>query len=483
MKIPASGMDRDTVFATLNEYRAHDMPWRNGRVFGYVFHLSEEVEAVVKQAYSMFLSENALDPTVFPSAARLENEVVSMAAAHLAGDQEVVGNFTSGGTESIILAVKTARDRARHLRPDIDRPNLVLPVTGHAAFHKAGYYLGVEVRTTPVDPKTFKADVEAMRAAIDDNTILLVGSAVSYAHSVVDDITAIAALAAEKDILCHVDACMGGFMLPYFRRLGCDIPPFDFSVPGVTSMSMDLHKYGFAAKGASVILHRNADIRRFQIYSCADWTGYTIVNATVQSSKSVGPMAAAWAVLNFVGDQGYLDVARSLLEATNRLIEGVGQIDGLEVLATPEMNLIAFTSDTVNIFHIIDEMKARNWYIQPQLRYRDAQASIHLSVNPNNVPLVEEFLTDLAASTESARSLPESPLVAQLKGALDAMGGDAELPRERVAQLMAMAGIRDGALPERMADINSLMNALPPKLQETLVVEFINQMFQQPTAS
>lgn len=482
MKIPETGMDRDTLLARLDEYRQGDMPWRNGRVWGYVFHPGDEIEAVIKQAYSMFLSENALDPTVFKSAARFENEVVSMAANHLSGDGEVVGNFTSGGTESIILAVKTARDHARAHRPEITRPKLLLPVTGHAAFHKAGHYLGVEVVTTPVDSATFKADVSAMAAAIDENTILLVGSAVSYAHCVVDPIADIAALAKERGLLCHVDACMGGFMLPYFRRLGCDIPDFDFSVPGVTSMSMDLHKYAFAAKGASVILHRNADLRRHQIYTCARWSGYTVVNATVQSSKSVGPMAACWAVMNHIGDQGYLDIARSLLDGTRRLVAGIDAIDGLQVLATPEMNLLAFTSDAVNVFHIIDEMKELGWYIQPQLGYGDSRANIHLSVNPNNLPHIDEFLADLARCTESARSLQSSEAITNLKQMLAAMGDAPALPTGQVQKLMAAAGIQDGKLPERMADINELLDALPPAVQEALVSEFINQLFRQPGA-
>lgn len=478
MNIPKTGRSADALFATLDSYREHDMPWRSGRVWGYVFHPGDEVEAVVKRAYTMYLSENALDPTVFPSAARLENEVVSMAAAHLSGDEHTVGNFTSGGTESIILAVKTARDRARAESPNITRPNMVLASTAHAAFHKGAHYLGVDIRSTPVDSRTFKADVDAMRDAVDDNTILLVGSAVSYAHCVIDPIAEIARLAQERDILFHVDACMGGFMLPYFRRLGCQVPDFDFSVPGVTSISMDLHKYGFAAKGASVILHRNASLRRYQIYSCANWTGYTIVNATVQSSKTVGPMAAAWAVMNFIGDNGYLEIARQLLDGTRRLVAGIGDIHGLYMMADPEMNLLAFTSDDVSVFHVIDEMKLRGWYIQPQLKYHNSKASIHLSVNPNNVPHIDEFLADLRDAVASARSLPQSPLAQQLQQALSSMGDMSDLDPARVGQLMALAGIQDGTLPERMADINQLLDALPPGVQEALVSEFINRLFQ-----
>ena len=321
MRIPEQGWSKQQVLEALEQFRADDMPWRDGRTWAYVYDPGREAEEVIKQAFAMYLSENALDPTVFPSTLRLENELVAMAAAHLYGDEQVVGNFTSGGTESIILAVKTARDHARALQPQIREPEIVLPTTAHAAFHKAAHYLDVKVVLAPVDPKTFKADVAAVRAAITPNTILLVGSAVSYAHGVVDPIEALGQLALEKSLLLHVDGCMGGFLLPYLRRAGAPVPRFEFDVPGVTSISMDFHKYAFAAKGASAILHRNKELRRYQIYACSNWTGYTVINPTVQSTKSAGPIAAAWAVLHFIGDEGYLEIARQVLDATRRIAD------------------------------------------------------------------------------------------------------------------------------------------------------------------
>lgn len=288
MQIPRHGLSRDQIFSALEAYRANDMPWRDGRTWAYVYDPGREAEEVIKQAYMMYLSENALDPTVFPSLLRLENELVAMAAAHLHGDADVVGNFTSGGTESIILAVKAARDYARAKRPHITQPEILLPATAHAAFQKAAHYLCVTPVFAPVEPNSFKADAEAVRRAITPNTILLVGSAVSYAHGVVDPIRALGQLALQHDLLLHVDACMGGFLLPYFRRLGAPVPDFDFSVPGVTSMSMDFHKYAFAAKGASTVLYRSKELRKYQIFTCANWSGYTMINPTVQSSKSGG---------------------------------------------------------------------------------------------------------------------------------------------------------------------------------------------------
>ncbi len=293
MRIPPRGASREQVLSRLEAFRAGDMPWRDGRTWAYVYDPGREAESLIKEAYASYLSENALDPTVFPSALRMENEIVAMAATHLAGDASVVGNFTSGGTESILLAVKAAREWARAERPELDEPEIVLPETAHAAFHKACHYLGVRAVPAAVDAASFRADPDAMRAAISPRTILLVGSAVSYAHGVVDPIPEIARLAQERGLLCHVDACIGGFLLPYFRRLGGDHPDFDFRVPGVTSISLDLHKYAFAAKGASTILYRDAALRRHQLWACSSWSGYTLINATVQSTKSAGPVAGA----------------------------------------------------------------------------------------------------------------------------------------------------------------------------------------------
>lgn len=480
MRIPSQGLDRETLFRTLESYRAGDVTWRDGRTWAYVYDAGEEVEAVVKQAYTMFLSENALDPTAFPSLLRLENELVAMAASHLGGDGAVVGNFTSGGTESIFLAVKTAREWARHHRPQIGVPQIVVPETAHAAFHKAAHYLGVELVLTPVDPITFKADVAAMRAAITERSILLVGSAVSYAHCVVDPIAEIAALARERGLLCHVDGCMGGFMLPYFRRAGAEVPAFDFSVPGVTSMSMDYHKYAFAAKGASVILYRDKSLRRHQIYACAQWTGYTLANAVLQSTRSGGPMAAAWAVLHYVGDEGYLAIARTLREATRRLCEGIAAIPGLHLLGAPEMNLIAFGADGVDVFHVCDEMRARGWFVQPQFSFSCSKENIHLSVNPKSVRWIDAMLADLAASVEAARALPLSPVVALVQQALAAMDPAAPIDPAMMGPLMAALGIADGRLPERMAAVNQVLNALPPRVRETVLAEFMNDLYTAP---
>jgi len=475
VRIPPRGMTRDELLQNMEAYRAGDMNWRDGRTWAYVYDPGPEAEEVIKQAYMMFLTENALDPTVFPSALRFENELVAMAAAHLNGDNEVVGNFTSGGTESIMLAVKTARDYFRARQPEVREPEIVLPVTAHAAFHKAAHYLCLKPVLVPVDPETFRADAEAVRRAITPNTILLVGSAVSYAHGVVDPIRELGQLALEHGLLLHVDACMGGFLLPYFRRLGAQVPDFDFRVPGVTSVSMDFHKYAFAAKGASVILYRNKELRRHQIYTCAQWTGYTVINPTIQSTKSAGPLAAAWAVLHFIGDDGYLEIARQVLDATRRIADAIDQMKDLRLLGRPDMNLVAFTSDTVSVFHIVDEMKARAWYVQPQLGSHSSKENIHLSVNPASVKWVDALLADLRVCVERAKTMESGDLASVVRDAFSSID-PASLTEESFSQMLGMAGIQGFSLPQRMAGINEILNALPAGLREKLLTEFMNEL-------
>lgn len=475
LKIPDKGWSKEEILRALEAFRADDVDWRSGRTWAYVYDPGPEAEEVIKQAYMMYLSENGLDPTAFPSALRLETELVAMAASHLRGDENVVGNFTSGGTESILLAVKTARDWARAQRPEIREPEMILPVTAHAAFQKAAHYFCVKPVLVAVDPVSFRADPAAIERAITPNTILLVGSAVSYAHGVVDPIREIAEIAQRHGLLFHVDACMGGFLLPYFRRLGAPVPDFEFHIPGVTSISMDFHKYAFAAKGASVILYRNAELRQYQIFTCASWTGYTMVNPTVQSTKSAGPLAAAWAVLHFFGDEGYLRLARTVLEATRYLASEIEKIPGLRLLGKPDMNLIAFTSDEVNVFHIIDEMKARGWYVQPQLGYLGSKENIHLSVNPANVRWTEALLADLRASVEAARQASTEEASA-LQGLLAQVDLD-RLSPEELRQMLAFAGVSGSSLPRRMAAISTLLNSLPPRWAEKLLTAYINDLY------
>lgn len=483
MRIPTHGLTRDEVLDRIQAMKADDLDTRGGRTWAYVYDTGRrEIDEVAEEAYVACLHENGLDPTVFPSLLGMETDVVAMASAHLGGDEEVVGNFTSGGTESCMLAVKTARDhfaakaipRAERV---MDRAKLVLPDTGHASFQKAAHYFDMDVVLVPVDPKTFKVHPEAIAEAIDDRTALVVASAPSYAHGCVDPIPEIAEVCRERGVLLHVDACVGGWLLPYMERLGVEVTPFDFRVDGVTSISMDLHKYAYCPKGASVVLYRDRSIRRHQLYACASWTGYTVINTTIQSTKGGGALGAAWATLHFVGDEGYLDIADRTLRATRRLIDGLREIPGVEVLGSPEMSMIAFTSDEFSVFEVIDLMKERRWYVQPQLRFGSSPENIHLSVTATSLERVDELLADLAECCEKARATPPDPDLEKLCETLAELSPDDFTP-ETYAEMLEMAGLGGGAeLPEEMAEINTMMNALRPELRERLLVEFLNDLY------
>ncbi|MFW6052452.1 MAG: pyridoxal phosphate-dependent decarboxylase family protein [Desulfosalsimonas sp.] len=474
MKIPLSGMAEDEVLNLLEDYRKDDVDWSSGRVFGYVFDPGEEILEFAKQVYSRFLSENALDFSVYPSVLRLENDLVAMLRTHLGGDGQVVGNFTSGGTESILLAVKAARDYFREKRPDIKNPEMILPSTAHAAFHKAAAYFGIKTVTVHVNSETFKADPREIGKHITGNTIFMAGSAPSYTQGVIDPIAELSAVARKHGIWFHTDACMGGFLLPYFRRLGQDISDFDFSLPGVSSISVDLHKYAYAPKGASLILHRSPELRKYQMFSFSRWLGYTMINPTMQSTKSAGPLAAAWAVLHYVGDEKYLEFAGKKLEATRHIAEGIREIPELYILGRPEMTLVSFSSEKVNIFHIIDEMGTRGWYIQPSFSYENIPANIHLSVNLSNVGRTAEFIADLKKSVERAKELPSGELVTAVREMMEKQGEDV---LKDAGSLMELAGMKDGKLPERMAPVNEVLDFMSPQMREKILLEVTNRFF------
>lgn len=476
MSLRSTGLSREEVLATLESFRANDLPWRGGKVLGFTYDPGKEIEETSKAAYVSYLSENALDPTSFPSIVHMEREVVRTVIDLLQGDANCVGNFTFGGTESILLAVKTARDHARAHRPEITRPEMVLPVTAHAAFHKAAAYFDVKPVMTAVDPVTFEAKVDAMRAAITPNTILLVGSAPGYAQGVVDPIPQIAALAREKGLLCHVDGCVGGFHFAIMRRMGAYTgPAYDFSVPGVTSISTDLHKYGYAPKGASVVMYRDKALRRHQVFACARTTTYALINATVMSTKSGGPVAAAWATLNHIGEAGYRNIISAVMETTRQMKAGVAAIPGLKLLGDAQMCMFSFTSDDFNIFHVADAMKKRGWYLQPQFSTPGTPANLHITVNNNTNGLVEAFLADLRASVDDVRALPEPIDLAQVRTMVTTLVE--QLGPSAVDQLRAMAGLEGDALPAEWAMLNSVFDALPDEILEALLAEFVNDLY------
>lgn len=478
MGMPTKGETREGVITALREMQSGDLPIGDGQAFGFIYAAGEAVDEVKKAAVTMALGANGLDPTMFPSLRQLENEVLDIAREHLHGDEAVVGSFTSGGTESLLLAVKTARDHARATRPELTRPTMLLPETAHSSFHKAAAYFDVEAIEVAVDPVTFAADLEDMRSKIDERTILLAASAPGYAHGVIDPIEAIGQLALEHELLFHVDGCIGAFLLPYLERLGDEVPPFDFRVPGVSSISMDLHKFAYAPKGASVVLYRDAELRRHQYFACASWSGYSVVNSTIQSTKSAAPLAGAWAVMRFLGDEGYLAIARELRKGTRALVDGLRAIEGLKVLGEPQMGLVAATAaDGVQlpIFRLADRMQERGWYVQPQLGYGHSPANLHFQIEPSNAGKVEAMLAVLAEEVQGLLGESDSAPAPLLQMASQLKPEDVRL---RFGELMAMAGSPGpGELPAERALVNEVMNALPAATRQELLKSFLGQIY------
>lgn len=399
MPIPRHGTPKDELLARMETLRAADADWRRGRTFSLVYYAGEEIESLLARAYTMFMAENGLSPGAFPSLKRFEAEVVDAAAGLLGGgDAGVCGTMTSGGSESIMMAVKTARDAARASRPGLGRPRMIAPVTVHPAFEKAAHYFGVEIVHAPL-AADFRVDVDAVRDLINDDTILLVGSAPQYPHGVIDPIEALGALARERGLFLHVDACVGGFLLPWIERLGRPVAPFDFRVPGVTSMSADLHKYGFAAKGASIVLYRNEGLRRHQFFAYTDWPGGLYGSPSMTGTRPGGAIAAAWAILQHLGEDGYLRIARTIMDVSDRIQAGIRAVPDLYILGAPVMSVFAFASRRHDAYALGDAMELKGWRLDRQ----QLPPCLHMMLTPAHAPHADAFLTDLA---ETARDLP-----------------------------------------------------------------------------
>ncbi|MBE3002112.1 aspartate aminotransferase family protein [Nocardiopsis sp. HNM0947] len=470
--LPEHGRSGEDLLGELGRLREGDLPVRGGRVAAYVYDPGRpHVREVAHRAYLEMLEVNGLDPTVFPSTVELERQVVSAVAEVLGGDAATPGIFTSGGTESIVLALKAARDT----RDSAAQDEVVVPVTAHPAFHKAAHYLGLRTVGVPVDPNTLRARTEAVAAALGPRTLLVVASAPSYPHGVLDPVAGIAALAAEHGVACHVDACVGGWVLPWLEP--GRVAPFDLSVPGVTSLSCDLHKYGYAPKGASVVLFARQELRRAAYFASADWPGYTVVNSTVQSSKGAGPLAGAWATLQALGASGYRELAREAMTATRRLIAGIADLPELRVLGGgPDAPLVALAGEGVDVFALSEAMAARGWFLQPQLSYAGIPANLHLTLTGVSAHGVEDLLEALSASVEEVRGVrPDgvTELVELVRG-LDL----AELDDAGFAGLLSSLGVggaggEGGSGGSGMAAVNAVLDALDPPTREALLVRFL----------
>ena len=473
--LPLEGLDKQKIFDSLASFKSNDVPWRDGKMLGYVYNPGEDPRSVAYEAYIQCLMENGLDWTVFPSMHKLETDLIHIVRELLRGDQDVVGTCTSGGTESILCAVKAAREYAKAHKPNITQPEMVLPETAHGAFHKACLYFNIKPVMTGYDPKSFHADVNSIRQSITDNTILIVASAPGYAQGVIDPIRQIGQVALEKDLLFHVDGCVGGIHLSFMRRMGYPLPDFDFSVPGVTSISADLHKYAYAPKNISCILYRNKQLRFHQYFSNRRNTCYALVNPGILSTKSGGPYAGAWAMLHYLGESSYRKIIQKVEDAKDRFVAGINAIDGLRVLGDPDMCMFSFTSDGFNVFELADKVREKGFYMQPQFSHGATPANLHVSLNWGVADSVEPSLAMLRDAVAEVRANANPIDLHQVRQAVHELlaqhGSEAE------AALREMAGLDSGGLPEQMALINSVIDALPDEMAEYMLSDYMNQVF------
>lgn len=397
-QMPADGTDWDSLKRQMIERGANDAKWREGKTAVYVFNAGEDVAAVQKEAYTLYMSENGLGPLAFPSLKQMEDEVVEMGLSLLHAPEGARGTITSGGTDSITMAVKAARDFARAERGLSGPANLVAPFSAHPAFDKAARLMDIEVRRVPVGDDLL-CDTAAMSRAADAQTIMLVGSAPSFPYGLIDHIGALSDLAEQKDLWLHVDACVGGYIAPFARMNGADIPPFDFELPGVNSMSADLHKYGYCAKGASTVLFRSESLHEHMIFDCQDWPGGRMITPTLAGTRPGGAISAAWAVMNYLGVAGYRQKHKLVTDARAAVETGVRAL-GFEVLGKPQLGIVSFTHKSADVFTIYRNMYRKGWFAS----LTTEPPALHLMLSPFHHEVTELYLEDLAQSLSEAGS-------------------------------------------------------------------------------
>jgi len=403
--IPLKGRKPEEILADLDAKSTGDTDWRKGRVFSLVYKVpgaaGEAHEQLLQKAHAKYASANLLNPMAFGSLKQMEREIIEIAAGLFNGPSSCVGTVTSGGTESILCAVAAYRDRARRKKPWVLRPEIVVPTTIHPAFDKAAHYFGVKLVKVPVGPD-FRADVKAMGKAIGWKTIAMVASAPQYPHGVVDPIAELGALAQDHKIPMHVDACVGGFQLPWLEAIGRPVPLWDFRVPGITSISADLHKFAYAGKGASCLVWRSLDDMKYQIFVATDFPGGIYASPTMIGTRPGGPIAAAWATLQSFGADGYKELATKACDAADRLRTGIKSTSGLVLLGKSDSTIVSYGAVGFDVYALADRMEAKGWTMDRQHR----PASIHLTVTANHGAIVDDYLKDLREAVAEVRANP-----------------------------------------------------------------------------
>lgn len=407
--LPARGQPWSELHEAMSDMRSGDADWRHGRTPLHVYYAGEDVLDIARRAYAMFISENALAPAAFPSLRKMQDDILDISLSLLGGGERAAGTMTSGGTESIILAVRSAHRAFRARHPEVRRPHLLLPASAHPAYDKAADLMGLEVVRVAIGGD-YRASVDVLAQCIAPETMMMVASAPSLPFGTIDPVEQIAALALKHDVWLHVDACIGGFLAPHVARFLPGVPRFDLSIAGVRSLSADLHKFGYAPKGASVVLYADGDDQEHQHFEYFDWPKGIYRTETLTGTRPGGAVAAAWAVLHYLGESGYRALAQRVMHIRDRYIEGIERIPGLHLLGSPDLSVIAFGSDEYDIHDIGDAMEARGWYISRLSN----PAALHMTVTPGHDQGVDAYLSDLERTVrkrERGAARPQSRTV------------------------------------------------------------------------
>ncbi len=401
--MPQTGLGDHEILAQLDTFKAEDPEYKNGKLWSLVYYIDEAHQQLLKESYFKYSSENGLNPTAFKSLKKMENDIISATAHLLNGTEEVCGVVTSGGTESCLLAVKTYRDMAKKKRR-VNKPEMIIAETAHVAWYKASEYFGVKIRQVPLDDNLVP-NLKKLRSMINRNTVMILGSAPEYPHGTIDPIESMGEIAEKHNIPLHVDACVGGFILPFMEMNGEQLPRWDYRVPGVTSISADIHKYGYAAKGASTITYRNLDYLRYQMFVQPDWSGGVFASSALLGTRPGGAYAAAWAAIQHFGIDGYKQLADETLQAVNRLKHGIESIPELTIMGEPQGPLFAYQScDTdVNIFAVGDQMDSKGWKVNKNQK----PDGLHAMVTAQHLNVVDEYIADLKDAIATVKANPE----------------------------------------------------------------------------
>ncbi|MEM3448860.1 MAG: aspartate aminotransferase family protein [Nitrososphaerota archaeon] len=432
-----------------------------GHLFTYVYETGDKkLRRLQHEALNMFYDRNALDFTTFKSAAFFEKEIVKFAKSISHANEGVLGTLTSGGTESILLAVKSARDLFRKMRGMDEVPEIVVPLSGHPSWAKGAEYFDLKLKFVAIDPKTKKVDIEALKSAINDKTALVVASAPNFPYGSIDQIQSIGQITKDKGVLLHVDACVGGFILPFFEKLGETVPVYDFREDGVTSISMDTHKYGYSLKGSSVLLFRNPEMKKYSNYINVSWPGYIFVNTSILSSRSVGPMASAWTAINYLGQDGYLALTQKVISARNYIFKKLSKL-GFKSTAPLESSILSLYNDEIDLFGFVFGMQKRSWHLEVQKAIPGVVPyNIHMTLSPVHEKLSRQFIT---AAYETINSPPESEYKNLMENILS---GDLNV-------LIKM--VKDGNINPVL--ILKLLEHIPAGSAREIANEIVNEMF------